>query len=503
MRIGLVSALVAGLGSAAMAQQDPLSAVDWLREPPATRITPRTEPPITRDARVPSIEVTALIDETALAIGVLRPDQTGLPRDLWRNSSIDHIERLLAAPPHQPLPSLRQLLQNLLLTQALAPPGNSNQARFIASRARALYDLGAAPQATQLLETAATTSPTTFGLSFDMALILGDEDTACRALARAPWLSPDLAPRIFCLARNGDWAAAALTLEASQALKLLDAETRLLLAQFLEPELTDGRQYLPPPRDIKPLAFRIREAIGHGLSTGPLPLPYAHADLRSTVGWKAQLEAAERLVAAGVLPGAALRAAYLERKPAASGGVWDRVQLVQRFDAALTARDIDRLRTLVPQLWRSAAKVGTTAALARHYADALATLQDDLAGTPHAQDFLLLSHHAETLPPSDTPSGAFLTGLARGTPQVQQAQTPRARAIAQGFTQSQVPDLFRQDLADKKLGQAIWRAAGLFETGRRGDPRQMTQALALFRAVGLESVARAAAIEALVLEQLG
>ena len=43
------------------------------------------------------------------------------------------------------------------------------------------------------------------------------------------------------------------------------------------------------------------EAIGTPLPTAPLPLAFAHSDLRHTAGWKARIEAAERLVRTGAV----------------------------------------------------------------------------------------------------------------------------------------------------------------------------------------------------------
>ena len=93
------------------------------------------------------------------------------------------------------------------------------------------------------------------------------------------------------------------------------------------------------PKHITPLIFRMREAIGEPLPTPPLPRAFANADLRPITGWKPQIEAAERLAVSGAIDENRLLGLYTERLPAASGGVWERVDAMQEFDAAYRADD--------------------------------------------------------------------------------------------------------------------------------------------------------------------
>ena len=81
-----------------------------------------------------------------------------------------------------------------------------------------------------------------------MALLTGEEDTACNVLKTAPGLAPTLMTRVFCLARAGDWNAAALTLRTAEALGNTDATEDLLLSRFLDPDLFEG----PWPTPLQP-----------------------------------------------------------------------------------------------------------------------------------------------------------------------------------------------------------------------------------------------------------
>ena len=102
------------------------------------------------------------------------------------------------------------------------------------------------------------------------------------ALRATPDLAPTFPARIFCLARAGDWNAAALTLRTAQALGYVTPEEDALLQRFLEPELDDG-ETLPPPDKPTPLVWRMFEAIGR-VDSAPDPAATA------------KLEGAESLV---------------------------------------------------------------------------------------------------------------------------------------------------------------------------------------------------------------
>ena len=94
----------------------------------------------------------------------------------------------------------------------------------------------------------------------------------------------------------------------------------------------------PAPNPVTPLDWKMYEAIGEPLPTEGLPIAFSYAELGPRAGWKAQIEAAERLTRAGTIPPNVILGLYTEREPAASGGVWDRVEAFQDFEAALAAR---------------------------------------------------------------------------------------------------------------------------------------------------------------------
>ncbi len=87
-----------------------------------------------------------------------------------------------------------------------------------------------------------------FRRRFDAALLLGTEDQACRTLLNTPELAPTYPTRIFCLAREGDWDTAAVTLETARALGVIsDADDALCWPVSLTPTSPTRRYCCPTP----------------------------------------------------------------------------------------------------------------------------------------------------------------------------------------------------------------------------------------------------------------
>ncbi len=257
--------------------------------------------------------------------GYLAPQVTGLPRNLWGLGRTDEIVALIGGERADTLPALQSLLTTLMLAEADPPGDAGGRGVLLLARLDKLLSAGALEQAAALLDAAGSTEPELFRRRFDVALLTGTEDSACAMMRETPQIAPTFPARVFCLARSGDWNAAALTLRTAQALGFVTEEEDALLSRFLDPDLYEGEPPLQKPAKPTPLVWRMFEAIGEPLPTNTLPLAFAQAELRDTAGWKAQIEAAERLARSGAIAPNRLMGLYTDRKPAASGGVWDRV----------------------------------------------------------------------------------------------------------------------------------------------------------------------------------
>ncbi len=514
---GLSAALA--LGIPAQSQQAPvgdapLSVIDWLgtQAPDATapvRTRPpqaakKDEPPVTKSGTAPSVTVMPLGEGGPRVIGLVPKAVTGLPADIWAGSDapriIAQIEKL-----HDPiLPAEQALLYTVLLADAQAPKGGVAAGDALAlARVEKLVTLGALDPALSLIEQAGvTTSPDHFDLWMQISLLGGTEDRACATLTAAPHLTRDYGTRIFCAARGGKWDNAALTFGSAQALGLMSDEKLDLMDRFLNPEAFEGEAPLTAPRIMDPLSFRLFETIGEPLPTGNLPRAYAVADLRDIAGWKSQLEAAERLTRAGALPDNRLLGLYTERKAAASGGIWDRVVALQRFEAALNTRSADAVAKTLPPVWTAMHDAGLEVSFATLFSDQLAAI--DLTG--RAADIALtiglLSPSYESAA-ARAPTKSLLTAIAAGEmPDVAPDETKddaMRLAVFEAFTTA-VPraDLIA-NVRQQRLGESILVLLDLLHDGASGDASALRDALATLRALGLEDTARRVALQTLLL----
>lgn len=499
-------ALAIPLCSGAAQAEEPLSAIDWLSDSVSAPLKAPDAPDVATSALPANVTVTPLDGPSLDAVGILPPAVTGLPADLWGDTPSATLVRLIRGEHPEPLPAVQSLLYTLLLAELEPPTDAQGDGALLLARLDKLLELGALDQAQALLERAGPTNPALFRRWFDVSLLTGQEDRACAAMRAAPDIAPTFPARIFCLARGGDWHAAALTLETGKALGYLNDEDDALLARFLDPDSDEGATPLPAPQRPNPLSFRMLEAIGEPQPTASLPLAFAQADLRSTTGWKAQIEAAERLARTGAIEPNRLLGVYTERRPAASGGVWDRVAAVQAFDVAMLSGDADAVGETLPAAWAAVQRSEIEVPFAQLYGARLNRLP--LSGKPAALAFRvgLLSDSYETIAdahePSD-PQEAFLKGLAKGNVEGLAATGDTATALRDAFTGAPLSPAMEDRLRDGRIGEAVLEATDLITQGAVGDVSDVTEGLALLRRVGLEDAARRAALELLILERRG
>lgn len=470
--------LMAGPGLA----QDPLSASDWLsgsiQSPPretsgwrpgsgrpadAQLPTPGA-PPVAETGAVGKVAVTRLDEADPDSAGTQSARKAGLPPNLWAGSDPARLAQLIGQTPAR-LPVMNALLRRVLTAQ-LTPPataGETARGTLFLARVDRLLGMGANADAARLLASAGLRSPESFRRLFDVALLAGEETRACAVMNDTPGIAPSFAARIFCLAQSGDWSAAAITFHGAEALGLIPQDRLALLAQYLDDSYVDAGQPLEPPQPVTPLDFRMHEAVGQPLPTAPLPLAFAHSDLRPNSGWKARLEAAERLASAGVLSAAQLRDIYGEQKPAASGGVWERAAAEQRLEAALNAGDSAALAAALPAAFAEFAGAGMGDVLAALVAE---RLPEDLSGKAGqiASRLRQWQGHATADPVAIDPA------LAGG----------EAAPLATG------PD---------RHGEALLSAMAQIDRGLDGDMAQAARGLAGLRALGLTAEADLAATQ--------
>ena len=511
-------------GAAAVAQDPaegpPLSAIDWLSDSvdPVSAAGPTTGPtlhippalpdeePVADSASVPDVTVTALDQPSPDRIGLLSPAQTGLPATLWSGSAEADVVTLVQAQRSETLPAIQSFLTMLMLAEAEPPFGAGPDGALFLARVDKLLDFGTLDPALELLTAATPETPALFRRYFDVALLTGTEGRACRLLTSKPEVAPTLQARMFCLARSGDWTAAALTLNTAVALGDVSDEEEALLSRFLDPELYEGEPRLPLPDRMTPLVFRMHEAIGEGVSASGLPRAFAHADLRDTMGWKTRIEAAERLTRAGAIPEVQLFELYTLQRPAASGGVWDRAEAFQTLEAALeTGEDLE---AAVLGAWDAARGARIEVPFATRYGPEIRGLELSGRAGSAALTIGLLSPDYELVAldrAGANPRQDLLLRIARGdagdfAPVTGELDYPEAM-IRDAFGAASPPPALTAMAEEGKLGEALLRAAALFTEGSQGDLMSARDAVLFFRSVGLEDLARRAALQLLILDR--
>lgn len=513
--LGCVAAILLAIQPAVLWAEQPLSAIDWLSKSVTTAaVSPgarvpggRAEPPIASGGALPEdVAVSALDAPSPDGVGLLPADVTGLAHELWGMGRTDEVIAALTTTDAGDLPALRSLLLTLLLAEAEPPADATGDGRLLTARVDRLLSLGALDQADAMMAASGSNSVALFRRAFDVALLTGNEDRACETLRARPNLSPTPQTRIFCLARSGDWDAAALTLRTGVALGQLNAQDEALMGRFLDPDLFEGEPPPDPPQPVTPLAWRMFEAIGEPLPTTTLPLAFAHAELGPNAGWKSQLEAVERLARAGVVAPNLLLGLYTERKPAASGGVWDRAAAFQDFDTAMTAGDPRAVAQALPIVWDQMIEAELEVPFAMLYGGALSKLP--LTGDAACVAFrvgLLSPASAEIAAASQCAdaSAPYLAGIAQGDVAGIIPPDSTARAIAPAFRNPDPGPELRALLDEDRPGEAILAAINRISMALRGDQRGVSQGLSLLRVAGLERVARQAALELMILERRG
>lgn len=517
--LALLALTAAWLPQGAQARP-PLSASDWLSgsvqdpvaspsgwrprdgRPPAAGKKPSD---LARTGSVEPVGVRRLGQGNSDATGTVSPRTAGLPADLWGDSDPTVLARLIQRQNPQ-LPALRRLMRRLLAAQLDAPiiTEKGSEGRLFLARVDKLLDMGATRAAQDLLQAAGPGDPQRFRRLFDIALLSGNEARACEIMDKTPGVAPSFAARIFCLALGGDWAAAALVHTGAEKLGHLDPDTAQLMSHFLDDAYVDSSDILAPPGTVTPLTFRLFEAIGQPLPSNGLPLAFALADLDDRGGWKAQLEAAERLARAGAIPASQLRDIYIAQKPAASGGVWDRAAAVQTLIAALGARDREKAAKALPLACTAMNDAGLGNALADMVGAETAALELPGQAGVIAMWLALAANQVQTieiLPEEASSFDRWLVSFASGDPKPplppSDPNSPAAvlAPVFVGDAKTQLPESTAQLIAENRRGEALLGAISDVDSGLEGNLIRAAGGLRVLRALGQSDIARQAAVE--------
>ena len=144
-------------------------------------------------------------------------------------------------------------------------------------------------------------------------------------------------------------------------------------------------------------------------------------------------------------------------------------------------------------------QAGLQVPFARHYAQALLDRPLEGETAALAQRIALLSPLYETAARGlDDPLAA---GIAAGETAGIEPADPREAALAAAFADHPVPEPLQALVEAGKPGEAMLRAIATFDQGVSAEPQALADALALLRSLGLEDIARRAALQVLLLDR--
>jgi len=505
---------IAALVAQAAQAQDPLSAIDWLSEsimqPPNFVISPPNIGGQTPSQQISSLPLELLSQD---AVGILPPETTGFPTALWGNLTTPDIVTLIQKSRRHELPEAAALEKQILLAQSDPPLDARPNSPLFLARIDRLFAMGALDEAETLIHLARVTEPQLFRRWFEIAIIGQRTNAPCAALATQPALSNDVATRVICLARSGDWNAAALTVSLAESLGDISTEATDLLVRFLDPEMFANLPDPEIPDPFDPITFTLRESLALPRPETPLPLPYLNADMDLRTPARQRIIAAERLVRESAVPPSLLYLAYRGARAASSGGAWGRAELVQALDAELVSEDDEALANAITEAMIAFADAGLLHAFANEYADSLAHFPpgpDTAMVAPRVRRLLLLANRPlarwADLGPQDPPNVTLAIKLASrdAFSGISPNRDPISDAIHQAFSNStpQRADLpaLMEKLDRGNFAEVLFRALDLLSKGQSADPQDLHEGLFLLRQLGLDDSARRAAIQLLLIE---
>lgn len=444
-----------------------------------------------------TIEVSVLEPVAKEGVGLLAPEATGFPYDLWKGMSELRVRKLILETPITGVPAARDLFGQLLLARTKAPTGSADGDSLIVARIDRLMEKGRLDAALALIDAAGSPSPAVFARSFDIALIKDRADWACSLLEAQPELTPNDQTRVMCLIMSDDWEGAETALEESTTRGSIPDATADLLARFLDPEESENAPPLPFSGAITPLDYVLRDSFGYPVPRTSLPLALRHIGLSGRAGLRERILAAEALSAARAIPSNLLFAAYRDSRPAASGGAWERAKATQDLDAAMESGDVEAaLKAVMDQIGH----LGLVTVFAQEYGPKLVqtaessqsvgllkVLSGDFEGTASAKWSRSLRH-------------AHALGQGKSVPD----PSPLFQAAFDGLN-STLPDFepakrMRELFDAGRIGEALLKALRLLSVGNEIDPDDLQTALFAISQAGLHDIALQIAVQTLVLE---
>ena len=479
-----------------LAAQTPLSAIDWLSKENSKFQKSLIDEKNTETENTNDIKVSTLASNEYQAIGLLPIYVTGIPTTIWRNSSFDDLVYSFKTMPIFKYSPIQELVYSLLLAEARPPLNEPARYAFLEARLNTLLYYGAVDPAIALIERASPLPERMIPLLFDISLLSSNNFPICDPIFQNTKNRELQAELIYCYARKGDWLTAHLILKTGEVLEDLNVREVSLLDRYLEVDFNvDVNTLLPPPELITPLEYRLYEAIGEPIPAEYLPIQYSQSDLSGENGWRAQVIAAERLSLTGAIPENQILGVYTSNNPGVSGGMWERVKVVQDLDFALEHEE--DFEHYFQNAWRVFKKTDQITVFAKLFGLRVFEKNLSVKSREIAANLLLLTSNFR-LTKGYWNSSDIRFGLTTGDFSQVKASNEIEKIILKVFTEPSIPFLVEQKLNQGKLGEVILNALLQFETGIDGNLKDFSESLSTLNLIGLDNTARRAALTHLV-----
>ena len=479
-----------------LAAQTPLSAIDWLSKENSKFQKSLIDEKNTETENTNDIKVSTLASNEYQAIGLLPIYVTGIPTTIWRNSSFDDLVYSFKTMPIFKYSPIQELVYSLLLAEARPPLNEPTRYAFLEARLNTLLNYGAVDPAIALIERASPLPERMIPLLFDISLLSSNNFPICDPIFQNTKNRELQAELIYCYARKGDWLTAHLILKTGEVLEDLNVREVSLLDRYLEVDFNvDLNALLPPPELITPLEYRLYEAIGEPIPAEYLPIQYSQSDLSGENGWRAQVIAAERLSLTGAIPENQILGVYTSNNPGVSGGMWERVKVVQDLDFALEHEE--DFEYYFQNAWRVFKKTDQITVFAKLFGLRVFEKNLSVKSREIAANLLLLTNNFRLTKGYWNPSDIRF-GLTTGDFSQVKASNEIEKIILKVFTEPSIPFLVEQKLNQGKLGEVILNAILQFETGIDGNLKDFSESLSTLNLIGLDNTARRAALTHLV-----
>ena len=315
----------------------PMSAIDWLAKKindPPEFYTYKSEIEKNNNNE---IEKNVLPNISKNSIGIYPSIKIGINSDIWKNSNEIEISSVLEKIKISDLYYLNRLLKRILLFESDPPiivvDEEFSGTLFLRQRISKLIQMGALDDAEALiLDADPTFDPNLIDLWSEISFLTYRFERFCNAVLNGYHNSLEPAHKIICLARSGDWNAAALSLATYSSINEIDSDHEKLLINYLDHEAELEIINKDKCDEDKSIIIYLCSFSNINTQIPSYGVKFLYNNLGRGKSIRSRIVASEELVKSGALNPSILFSTYKIKQPSTSGGIWARAKLVQELD---------------------------------------------------------------------------------------------------------------------------------------------------------------------------